>query len=267
MSTDTLEDDTGTETAEGIDKELQQELESLRNLQLDLRDIAEAERTVAELDRRIEGIKADLKDAKDEHDGAVSNLRRLVRSAGKSMPLFNKTKPAASETNSASGETKAADSPIEDESWRTVPLSTLDIPPGTLKLLEENQGCPITTVGELAEWTKTRPLSDIKGIGSGKATKIEDALENFWGDRLINQEPEDDADDESIVLEDAEAQDDVSDNDSSSNCGEAIDEDDVEDEVDQPGDDQPVVDEDDQESDDIEDGDDEDDFDSEFDEL
>lgn len=57
------------------------------------------------------------------------------------------------------------------------PLAETAIPPGLIEKLAEHK---ITTVRELAAFTAEKQLTDIKGIGQGKAEKIEDAMEAFW---------------------------------------------------------------------------------------
>lgn len=79
-----------------------------------------------------------------------------------------------------------------EEAWRHVALSDLEkltgtgIPAGILKALDENPELSIRTVGDLQEWTERcadydSPLTIIPKVGKGKAEKIENAMEAFWG--------------------------------------------------------------------------------------
>ncbi|NDF13297.1 MAG: hypothetical protein EB060_10855 [Proteobacteria bacterium] len=68
-----------------------------------------------------------------------------------------------------------------DESWRSEPISALGLPG---KLPEFLADASIHTIGELADHTSSgKLLTDINGIGPGKAEVIENALEAFWEKR------------------------------------------------------------------------------------
>ena len=172
------------------DAAMVEKLEELEFLKRELADIQEAEREVAKRARNIETIKMDLKEAKEEYAGAVDSLRSLVRATkgDQNRPLLQAAKPKEEEEKPAT---------IEDESWKQVKLDTLEIPPGTLKLMEENPGFPILTIGDLTAWTAMgKQLSDIKGVGPGKATKIEDAMETYWAENPVGSSESDDQEEE-----------------------------------------------------------------------
>lgn len=69
-----------------------------------------------------------------------------------------------------------------DGPWKDYPLDKLFDPAKTVRksLAEAN----INTVGDLANFTATpnKRLTDINGIGPGKAQEIEDTMMNFWAD-------------------------------------------------------------------------------------
>lgn len=63
--------------------------------------------------------------------------------------------------------------------WATFPLSKLFDGP----LLKSLQNAGLNTVGELASYTKAdKQLTDLKGVGPGKAEKIEARMIQFWQD-------------------------------------------------------------------------------------
>jgi hypothetical protein len=71
--------------------------------------------------------------------------------------------------------------------WRNVALADLlvpPIPPGVLKSIEAGvavNGKPVTTVGQLADWSEETKAeyTAIKGIGEGKAVKLAEAIAAF----------------------------------------------------------------------------------------
>ncbi len=68
--------------------------------------------------------------------------------------------------------------PIEDNAWKSVPLSELGL---TGKLAESLAEAGLTTMGAIAEYTGSeKRLTDIDGIGPGKAEKVEQACEAYW---------------------------------------------------------------------------------------
>lgn len=81
-------------------------------------------------------------------------------------------------------DTSDAEAEIETEAipeaWRPVPLTDTAIPKGILSILAECPDKAILTVGDLADWTVSKPLTKIPRIGKGKADKIEDAMAEFW---------------------------------------------------------------------------------------
>lgn len=65
-----------------------------------------------------------------------------------------------------------------DESWRQTELSDLGI---TGKLAESLQEAGLSTLGAIADWSEAgKLLTDIAGIGPGKAEKIDEACAEYW---------------------------------------------------------------------------------------
>jgi len=130
-----------------------------------------------ELDEAAEAHKA----AKKKYDAAVDYLRRVVRDNSPGVaPLLDLVEAKATPTPAPAEPEK----PAEDESWKLVPLDTLDIPKAILKKLAEFTP-PITTVGQMAGLTSVPgvKLTDINGIGEAAVEKIDDALVKFWASR------------------------------------------------------------------------------------
>ena len=75
-------------------------------------------------------------------------------------------------------EGKGKPGPPDDDEWRRLALTAL---PGlalrTRKILEDAN---LWTVGAVADWTMKKQLADIKGVGTAKATEIEDAFIRLW---------------------------------------------------------------------------------------
>lgn len=81
--------------------------------------------------------------------------------------------------------------------WRDFPISHLQLAEGITKSLTE---AGIETVGAMADYSSGgKALTDIKGIGPGKAEQIENRMTEFW-----KQNPEDERDDRDEAEEDEE---------------------------------------------------------------
>lgn len=110
--------------------------------------------------------------AKAEKSSATKVVREIMDELSEAVddapnperyPLLDKVEPGDSEPSS--------------DDWRDVLLETLEIPPKTVELLND---ADLMTVGDLASHCEKYALTDIKGIGDGKAKPIEDALAKFW---------------------------------------------------------------------------------------
>lgn len=133
--------------------------------------------------KEVEALKSELKEAREQYEACVTNLRNEIRNRDKPLPLFdNKQAAEASQEN-------------EDQSWRDVKIEDAGIPEKLCVFLLENKP-PIETIGDLSEWTSKYQLTDINGIGPAKATQIEEALDAFWESRQPEDEGEEDAEDD-----------------------------------------------------------------------
>lgn len=109
--------------------------------------------------KHMEKLQADL-------NGIVSDIER-IRSGNFTLPLpFGKPVGTSAAT------------PGSDDQRMAVQLTTL-FDGAILKSLVEAK---IETVGDLANWSSTKQLADIPGIGPGKGGKIEERMIQFWSE-------------------------------------------------------------------------------------
>lgn len=155
-------------------------------------------------------LKEEAKVAKKAAEVALDRLKRIIDRGPEQLPLFDKEKteeekeahakaqsreedaeeeemveaPAAAEaacdepadSSAADCRLSAADS--SPDAWRSVTVEALGLPQGICDCLREG-GLP--TLGELADYTASgATLTLVKGIGPGKAGKIEEACEAYW---------------------------------------------------------------------------------------
>ncbi len=135
-------------------------------------------------------LQAKAKFIKKQMAAAVEELAALKFAEEKPLPLFDQpavptsgemTQPPMPVDPVVEGATSATPTTLadEDESWRNTTTKDLGLPKGICKILEEEAG--ITTLGGIADWSSKKGLTDIPGIGQGKADKIDEATEKFWG--------------------------------------------------------------------------------------
>ena len=141
--------------------------------------LVDQETTTGDLFKEWKEHQATAAEAKKEYDGAVLELRRLIRAQTEDLPLFDGLAEKSEEA--------------EDNSWRDVELASLDL---SAKVLENLDAAELTTIGDLADYSANGGrLTQVSGIGPAAAEKIEDALEGFWanhpglGDGLAAPEP------------------------------------------------------------------------------
>jgi len=125
-----------------------------------LQQIREAESNCQRTMVMVENAKEVLKDAKSKYDASVATLRDLCRANGESMPLF-----------------ESANDDGDGDDWKDTTTIELGLSDSVCALLAEAN---IETIGDIAEWTKRRQLTDIKGIGEQKANDIDNAIMNYW---------------------------------------------------------------------------------------
>lgn len=166
-------------------------------------NIREQQIKVADLAAAWARKQAAAKHAKKEFDLEVENLRdmqgRLEQgdyplpfqgyvgdgladgspATSASLPGQQELPLAESVTGPAAGAT-AADPETVDESWKLVPISELGLAKGIVKSLTESG---LANLGALADYTAAdKRLTDIDGIGAGKAEKIEEATLKYWAE-------------------------------------------------------------------------------------
>lgn len=134
-----------------------------------------------------------------ENDSRLTKARNLAREVRKAETDYLRSKEFASKKkkileftkNSLTDYLGSLDQPMplfdrpevspdasDDDSWMDFPTASMGLPTGVLAKLEE---ADLLTVGQISEWTESgKKLTDIPGIGAGKAVKIEDALDAFW---------------------------------------------------------------------------------------
>jgi hypothetical protein len=134
--------------------------------------IRECEQRVAAAENIALNLKKRASAAKAEFDSCVSELRQAVREANtpQAPTLFD-------------GD---ASQPAAPESWQDFPLSRWDAFGLNASIIDTLGEQGISTVGDLQDYTKPndagycKKLTDLNGIGAGKAQKIEDAGIQFW---------------------------------------------------------------------------------------
>lgn len=159
------------------------------------RQIEELQKEVADQACEVARRAGGLKSAKKEFDGLVEELRDLERrfESGDYGLAFDPSKsagdvPAGTGAAQLDGQMTLPlpdpNSP-EELDWRSTPIGYIGL---TGKLLESIEGAGLTTMGLLADYTAAgKLLTDIGGIGPGKAEKIEQACEKFWAKRAESQ--------------------------------------------------------------------------------
>jgi hypothetical protein len=148
------------------------------------KEIQEQQIEVANLAVSHSRKQAEAKSVKKELDLAVEDLRdmegRLERGEF-SLPFTGLAGEGGAGAAGSGGSAPLAgqlELPIEDNAWKSVPLSELGL---TGKLAESLTEAGLTTMGAIAEYTGSeKRLTDIAGIGPGKAEKVEQACEAYW---------------------------------------------------------------------------------------
>jgi hypothetical protein len=153
--------------------------------------IESLQREVADQACEVSRLAGVMKSAKKEFDGLVEELRDLERrfESGDYGLAFDPAKsagdvPAGTGAGSLPGQKTLPlpDPNSPDElAWRSTALSEIGL---SGKLLESLEDAGLKTMGLLADYTAAgKLLTDIAGIGKGKAEKIEQACEGFWASR------------------------------------------------------------------------------------
>lgn len=159
-----------------------------------LKRIGDCARECKQAESYVAECKAELKEAKGYYEKLAARLSNLCLALenDRDRPLLAKMEaspPAPVDGGQPVVGEAATDAPVgdastttpaEDNSWKEFPVAELDLPDGIVKSLHE---ADISDMGELAEYTATKQLTDLAGIGPGKAAKIEEATMKFWAER------------------------------------------------------------------------------------
>lgn len=114
----------------------------------------------------------EAKRLKKAFEAAQDRLSRYLSDLD--MPLFDRPK----------AEARAP----EPEAWRAFPLAGVEQFPEAA--LEAFEAVEVRTLGELADWSAFKKLTDLAGVGDATAEKVEGALLAFWAAHPEFAEPE-----------------------------------------------------------------------------
>jgi TolA-binding protein len=151
--------------------QLQREVEMLRTFERDQREQAEVCETLRKEWEDAKELAAGRKKSLDE---ALQRLVEIGRTRPSLGPLFD--------SNGSTEEPFAEDPPADStdsEIWRLTHLDAIGIVGKTAELLAKNDP-PLTTLGQIADWTKDHRLCDVAGIGEAKAADIEALIDAYW---------------------------------------------------------------------------------------
>lgn len=129
-------------------------------------------------EEEAEDAKKKAKAKEVEYDQSVNRLRSFVR--GDDMPLFNQPKNGE---KAKAPEYPADPKPVDDDSWRKVPMADLVDKDGK-KLTESVVGklheAEVDTLGQWCDYLGQEYPPKITGIGKETRTKIDDCVDHFW---------------------------------------------------------------------------------------
>lgn len=163
--TDSVTDSVTDETAEGAESSdetqisVTDELPGVTDdLEVSAAELLEEIRAkqceIDDANRVLLSLKEETKEAKAQWEQRVAELGCLIRRRDERLPLFD----------------AKADTASDDESWRLVDIDELSLGSALTEKLRE---AGINTIGELED-QRAIGLSEIKGIGQAKVTKIEE---------------------------------------------------------------------------------------------
>jgi hypothetical protein len=126
-------------------------------------------------------LREQTKAAKKAWETAVEELGRAIDEGPDRYPLLEHAAEAPTAVVVDEPEDMAeAEAPVGPDAWRSVELEDIGVPEGVCKILHENPGHCILTLGHLADWTQKHQLTKIPRIGRGKADVIEKATDAYW---------------------------------------------------------------------------------------
>lgn len=173
--------------------------EPLALLPEQIEQVNAARRRVAEARREVLVTKGRLDDARANHKSAVArfeeesfDLERLLDDL-----LDPPREPFALIAQSPDRPQKPVTRPWDDDEWRGDDLKEAlpELSGYILGILAESE---IATMGQLADWCKTKRLNQIAGIGDASAEKIEDACAAYWQRKQAERAEQEPADEPGI---------------------------------------------------------------------
>jgi hypothetical protein len=125
--------------------------------------VDDAESVVEDAEGTLNEAKASLKAAESRRNTLVNALRNIIEDAKHGQGHLDFDAPSKEET--------------DENWWRSVGIEELTLGSREAKALTDAE---LVTLGAIADWTQTKPLTDIKGIGESGAEKIEAAIEEYY---------------------------------------------------------------------------------------
>lgn len=129
----------------------------------------------------------ELKEAKKKLERIEAKILDINLSMVEELPLFDQGRADDDDQADEDDQDEAPAAEKPDESWRMVPVGTLDefgLAQGVIAKLKD---AGLYCVGSIADWTKSKKLTDVPGIGEAKADAIESALAGFWEARRTEE--------------------------------------------------------------------------------
>ncbi len=161
-------DDSATEETPESEEQTPEETFRLRSLAL-REELSDAALQLLELEVQVKAAKATYKEE-------VEELRRHIAKGPEKFPLFDPP---------------AADEPTGTDHWRSVTVTEVGIPEGLCTKLRENPENPLATLGDIVDWQADgyHHLTDIPGIGEGKADQLEKCMTAYWDAHPEHSQP------------------------------------------------------------------------------
>ncbi len=129
-----------------------------------LAEIVEQQDRIDQAKRLMDGLKEDLKEAREEWESLVEEQARIIRRQHEKYPLFDR---------------KKEESAPEPDAWRAASIDELRLPSGIDSKLRE---AGIETIGQIEDKRaeggdiEGAGLRSVPGIGPAKVDKIEEAV-------------------------------------------------------------------------------------------
>lgn len=131
-----------------------------------------------------------FKEAKKKLEQIDCKLLDVNRSLVEELPLFDRAALTAKNRTEPVAETSVAEKSAParpDESWRLVPVAVLEGFGLSVGVTAKLKDAGLYSIGAIADWTQSKKLTDVSGIGEAKADAIESALAGFWEARRTEE--------------------------------------------------------------------------------